>query len=123
MTRYMLPATPLRDVLDDEEVLAGAHIAERPRRGRERSIRGRVPEALLERGLLPLQLSHGRQLHRALRAGIEVVVQRAVVEKPDEHEHGYRQPATGDGSAETPAACSSRSHPAGVLRRFPRSCG
>src|SRR6476660_2871729 len=94
MTCSMLPAQPLRDVLDDEQVLAGAHVAEGPRLGRESGIRRRVPEALLELGPLPLQLVHRLHLGGALRARVEVVVQRPVVEKADEHERAHREPAT-----------------------------
>src|SRR4051812_46370341 len=110
MTPSMLPAPPLRDVLDDEEVLAGADVAERPRLGGEGSVRRRVPEPLLEHDLLPLQLLDRRELDRSLRARGEVVVQRPVVEEADEHERAHREPAASDRSTEAPAALLPRSH-------------
>src|SRR5258705_8332559 len=122
MPPSMLPAPPLRDVLDDEEVLAGADVAECPRLGGEGSVRRRMPEALLERDLLPLQLPHGRELGRSLRARGEVVVQRPVVEEADEHERAHREPAPGDRSTKAPALLP-RSHAARVLRRGPRARG
>src|SRR2546423_7072766 len=123
MTRSMLPAEPLWNVLDDEEVLARLDIAERPRLAREDCERRRPPQASLERRLLLLQVPHGHEPVRTLRPRAEVVVQRPVVEKPDEHERSDREPAARAGSAETPAAGLSRGHPAGVLRPRPRSSG
>src|SRR5438034_3094641 len=123
MTPSMLPAPPPRDVLDDEEVLAGADVAERPRLGGEGGVRRRMPEPLLERDLLPLQLPHGRELDRSLRACVEVVVQRPVVEEPHQHECAHREPAPCDGSTKARAALLPRSHAARVLRRAARSCG
>src|SRR5690348_2272915 len=96
MTFSMLPAPPLRNVLDDVEVLAGADLAERP---------------------------HRRDPGRPLRAGVDVVVQRPVVEQPDEHESSDRKPAARDLSTRAPATFPARSHPRRVLRRAARSCG
>src|SRR5262249_61826271 len=123
MTRRMLPAPPLRNVLDDEVVLAGPDVTERPRLGGEGGIGRGVLELLLERGLLLLQLSHRRELGRTLRARIEVVVQRPVVEEADEHERTYREPATGNPSSEAPAALLPRGHPVRARRRKPRRGG
>ena len=116
----MLPALPLWDVLDDEEVLTRTYVAERPRRGRQGGKRGCVLEPLLEPGLLLLQLVHGRDPDGALRPRLEVVVQRPVVEKRNEGKRPDRKPATGDGSSNTPAALLP-GHSAGVLRPVPRS--
>src|SRR5262249_58887036 len=76
MTSSMLPAPPLRDVLDDEQVLARTHVAEGTRRGRERGQRRGVGEPLLETRLLPLQLPDGGDPGGALRASIDIVVQQ-----------------------------------------------
>src|SRR5436305_6691973 len=103
MTGRMLPALPLRDVLDDEEVLARPDVAERPRLAREDSQRRRPPQPLLEPGLLQLQLPHGLELDRALRARVEVVVQRPVIEESDEHERSDREPAACHRSTDPPA--------------------
>src|SRR5262245_18714241 len=100
MTRRMLPAPPLRDVLDDEVVLAGPDVTERPRLGGESGIGRGVLELLLERGLLLLQLSHRRELGSTLRARIEVIVQRPVVEEADKRQRTHREPATGNRATE-----------------------
>src|SRR5579884_53425 len=119
----MMPAPPLRNVLDDVEVLSRPDVAESPRLGREGGQRGSVLQTPLERGLLPLQPPHGRDAGGALRPRVEVVVQRPVVEEPDQDERRHREPATRDRTTDTPAASLPRSHPAAFLRRAPRSCG
>src|SRR5579884_1926320 len=122
MTPSMLPAPPLRNVLDDEEVLARPDVAERSRLRRERSQRRRVGEPPFERRLLLLQLPHRLPLDRALRASIEVVVQRPVVEEPDEQKRADSQPSAGDTSSGAAAALLPRGHPVRVLRPARRSC-
>jgi len=119
----MLPAPPLRDVLDDEEVLARPDIAEHPRLAGEDGERRRTPETPLERRLLLPQLPNGRDPDRTLRARVEVIVERPVVEEPYEQERPDREPAASDWSTEAPAALLPRSHPARVLPRGSRSFG
>ena len=116
----MLPALPLRDVLDDEEVLTGPDVAQRPGLPHDDGQRPGSVEPTQERELLLLQLVHGRDPNGTLRPRLEVVVQGPVVEKRNEGERPDRKPATGDGSSNTPAALLP-GHSAGVLRPVPRS--
>src|SRR4051794_3893695 len=81
------------DALDDEEALAGADIAECARLARERVDRGRGAEAMLEPRLVGAELLHHLLVPRELAAGIDVRLQRAVVQKRDEHERADRKPA------------------------------
>ena len=108
----MLPSPPLRDVLDDEEVLAGSDVAERPRFLHEHRERRSPLELLLKLCVLLLQLPHRRDPNRALRARVDEVVQRPVVQKPDEEQSSNREPAARDGAADAPAMLLLRSHPA-----------
>jgi len=116
----MLPALPLWDVLDDEEVLTRPDVAQRPGLAHDHGDGPGPVEPTQERGLLLLQLVHGRDPDGALRPRLEVVVQRPVVEKRNEGKRPNRKPATGDGSSNTPAALLP-GHSAGVLRPVPRS--
>src|SRR4051812_44035579 len=84
---------PLRDALDDEEVLAGADVAERARFARERGEARGGAEPMLELRLLPLQLLDGRPAVGELPVRVDVSPQRPVVEEPDEREHADRHPA------------------------------
>src|SRR5438874_1088012 len=89
----ILPAPPLRDVLDDEEVLAGTDVSEQPHLRSERGRRRRLTELPLESRLLAVQLRELGEPLRTLPARVEVVVQRPVVEEPDEDENSDREPA------------------------------
>lgn len=104
MPPSVLPAPPLRDVLDDEEVLAGPDVAERPRFLHEHGEGRGPPELPLELGVLLLELPHRRGPDRALGARVDEVMQWPVVEEPDEEEGSNREPATGDGPAEAAPA-------------------
>src|SRR5437763_6637605 len=104
MTTSMLPAPPLRDVLDDEHVLARADVAERAGLAQEDGRRGRPAHPPPERRLLLLELLDGGEPDRPLRARVEVVVQRPVVEKADEQERSDGEPATCHRSSDAPAA-------------------
>jgi hypothetical protein len=98
----MLPAPPLRDVLDDEEMLAGTDVAERPRFLHQDRRRRCTPKVELEPRVLPLELSHGGDPNRALRTRVHEVVQRSVVEEPDQEQRADRKPATRDRAADAP---------------------
>ena len=118
----MLPALPLRDVLDDEEVLARPDVPERPGFAHDYGKRPCAAQPVLQRGLLLLQLPHRRDPDGALRSGLEVVVQRPVVEQRDERQGRHREPTAGGRTSNTPTALL-RSHSAEVLRLKPRSFG
>src|SRR5258708_1408375 len=87
------PLPPLVDPLDDEQVLAGADIAESARLTGKRGHRGRRAQPLLECRLLPLEtMADGLPLPQ-LPARIDVRAQRAVVEQRDEDERADGKPA------------------------------
>src|SRR5437763_637998 len=82
-----LALPPLRDALDDEEMLARLDVAECARLAGERRERGRGAELMLEVRLLVAELLHRRRPMRLLVPRIHVCLERAVVEQRDEHEH------------------------------------
>src|SRR5947209_20163369 len=80
------PLPPGVDVLDDEEVLARADVAERARFARNGGDRRGRTEPVLERLLLVLEAPDDRLPLAELPACVDVCLQRAVVQKRDEHE-------------------------------------
>src|SRR5579884_3302777 len=94
--RRMLLAPPLREVLDDEQVLARTDVAEHSRLRREDCVRRRPLQPPLQRVPLLLQPAHGRGLRGLLRMGGHVGAQRLVVEERDERERAKAEPAAGD---------------------------
>src|SRR4051812_32969597 len=97
---------PRADALDDVEVLVRLHVAEASRFALERGETRRDVEALLERALLRLE---GLHLGVPLAEGpirVQVRVERAVVEKPDERERADSRPAEGDRQASGSALAS-----------------
>src|SRR5947209_4297581 len=93
MAAAILPAPPLRDVLDDEEMLARADVAEQPRLGGDRRRRPGVAELPPEHRVLTFELRDLGDPGRPLRARGTVVVERPVVEERDEEKDGERERA------------------------------
>jgi hypothetical protein len=87
------PFPPRRDVLDDEEVLARVHVSKRARFARDRGDGGRRAEPALEVRLLVLEAADDGATLAELSARVDVRLQRAVVEKRDEHERPDGEPA------------------------------
>jgi hypothetical protein len=102
--------SPLRNPLDDEEVLAGADVADAPRRAAGRFEARRHGETLLEPALRRAQPRHLGALGREVRACLEVRGERSVVEV-DRHCHDGHDPT----EPQTPA----RARRTASLRRSP----
>jgi hypothetical protein len=94
---------PGLDSLDDEEPLTGLDESESPGLSHERRVARRVGELALQS--LPL-IAKALDLPRPVDERVpcvDVRVQRAVVEKPDEAERPDAKPATNEDGAPRPA--------------------
>ena len=98
----MPSVVPRLDSLDDEEALTGLDQSESPSLPHERRVARRVGKLALQS---PLLVAKALDLPRALDERvpcIDVRVQRAVVEKPDEAERTDAEPATNEDGAPRP---------------------
>src|SRR5215211_192075 len=92
--RRLARRPPLGDPFDDEQPLAGLHVAEAPGLAHQRRVARLRRQPPLEPRLLRLERAQLRLGTRDVAARLEVARQRSVVEERDEADDSDRQPAT-----------------------------